>query len=135
MNQNVKEFIEQNIDLIEQKDWTNLFDKWYTKYYMFDKTVDNTQIIELFDILQEIGITLYEHELARRELIKRYFNEYIEDKIFTNEKTITGTSAILSLHSWLGVEMMVLKILFTDLCDQRGFTELPHSKEGMFKLP
>ena len=135
MNQNVKEFIEQNIELIDQQDWTKLFDKWYTKYYMFDKTVDNTQIIELFDVLQEIGILPHEHRMAREELIIHYFNEYIEDQLFESAKTITASGAILALHSWLGVPMIGLKAQFVDMCKQRGFELLPDNTKGRFKLP
>ena len=135
MNQNVKEFIEQNIDIIDQHDWTAMFNKWYTTYFMFDKTVDALQLRELFDVLQEIGILPHEHEVAREDLIIDYFNEYIEDCIFENNKTITATRAILALHSWLGISMIRLKAQFVDICTQRGFEPLPRSMEGMFKLP
>ena len=134
MNQNVKQFIEQNIDLIDQHDWPAVFNQWYIKYHMFDRTVDNSQLNELFDVLQEIGILPHEHRSAREDLITYYFNEYIEDKIFEHAARISASAAILALHSWLGVPMIGLKAHFIDMCKQRGFEPLPNSKEGLFKL-
>ena len=135
MNQNVKEFIEQNIDLIEEHNWIALFDKWYTKYVMFDHTIDDLQLRELFDILQEIGILPHEHRAAREELIIKYFNEYIDDSIFENAKTITASGAINALHSWLCLPIIGLKAQFVDMCKQRGFEMLSDPTKGRFKLP
>ena len=135
MNQNVKEFIEQNIDLIDQHNWTALFDTWYTKYHMFDRSADNSQLRELFDILQGIGILPHEHRAAREDLIIDYLDEYIDESIFENNKTITASAAILALHSWLGVSIIELKYQFVDMCKQRGFEMLPDATKGKFKLP
>ena len=136
MNQNVKEFIEQNIDLIDQHDWPAVFNKWYTKYYMFDKTADNLQLRELFDVLQEIEILPYDHQEAREDLITDYINDYIDESIFENAQTITSVGAINSLHSWLGISLIGLKAQFVDLCTQRGFKVDPFSNNGgRFILP
>lgn len=136
MNQNVKEFIEQNIDLIDQHDWPAVFNKWYTKYYMFDKTADNLQLRELFDVLQEIGILPHEHQSAREDLITDYLNDYVDESIFENVQTITVIGAINSLHSWLGVSLIRLKEQFVDVCTQREFEEHPSSTNGgRFILP
>lgn len=136
MNQNVKEFIEQNIDLIDQHDWPAVFNKWYTKYYMFDKTADNLQLRELFDVLQEIGILPHEHQEAREDLITDYFNDYIDNSIFENAQTVTAVGAINSLHSCLGVSLIALKAHFVDMCRQRGFKVDPYSTNGgRFILP
>ena len=121
MNRNVKTFIEHNIELIEEHNWTALFDQWYTKYHMFDRSVDLLMLRELFDVLQEIGILPNEHRAAREELIAKYFNEYIDDKIFENEKIITAGGAINALHSYLGLSLLELKSKFIDICTQRGF--------------
>ena len=109
MTDNVKQFIEQNIDLIDQHDWPAVFNIWYTKYHMFDRTADTLQLRELFDVLQEVGILPHEHIAARENLITDYLNDYIEEAIFENAKTITAVGAINSLHSWLGVSMLRLK--------------------------
>ena len=135
MTDNVKQFIEQNIDLIDQHDWLAVFNKWYTKYYMFDKTADSLQLRELFDVLQKIGILPHEHRMAREDLIIKYFDEYIDDSIFESEKTITAAGAINALHSWLGVPIIGLKAQFADMCKQRGFKMAPDSTEGRFILP
>lgn len=135
MNQNVKQFIEQNIDLIDQHDWPAVFNKWYTKYYMLDRTVDNLLLKELFDILKEIGIRPEEHKEAREDLIIDYLNEYIDESIFENTKTVTASGAVLDLHSWLGVSMLSIKAQFVSLCKQKGFEMLHDATKGIFKLP
>lgn len=134
MTEHVKQFIEQNIELIEDHNWTALFDKWYTKYVMFDHVVDDLQLRELFDILQEIGILPHEHRAAREDLITHYFNDYIDESIFENAKTITAIGAINSLHSWLGVPLIGLKAQFVDMCKQRGFKMVHDAMKGRFKL-
>ena len=135
MTDNVKRFIEQNIDLIDQHDWPAVFNMWYTKYHMFDNTADTLQLRELFDVLQEIGILPREHIAAREDLITDYLNDYIDEAIFENAKTITPVGAINSLHSWLGVSMLRLKAQFVNICKQRGFEMLPDVAKGTFKLP
>ena len=136
MNKNVKEFIEQNINLIDQHDWPAVFNKWYTKYYMLDISVDALLLRELFDILQEIGILPHEHASAREDLIVDYFNEYIENSIFNNDKVITATGAITALRSYLGLSLVALRTHFVDMCKQRGFKVDPDSTGGgRFILP
>lgn len=122
MNQNVRKFIEHNIELIEEHNWTALFDQWYTKYHMFDRSVDSLMLRELSDVLQEIGILPNEHRAAREDLIIKYFNEYIDDSIFENEKIVTAGGAINALHSYLGLSLLELRSKFIDICTQRGFT-------------
>ena len=135
MTDNVKQFIEQNIDFIDQHDWRAVFNKWYTKYYMFDKTADTLQLRELFDVLQEIGVLPHEHRAAREDLITDYLNDYIDESIFESAKIITAVGAINSLHSWLGVPLIGLKAQFVDMCKQRGFEQLQDPTKGRFKLP
>ena len=136
MTGNVKQFIEHNIDLIEQHEWTTLFDKWYTTYHQFDLTADAIELRELFDILHEIGIISYEHESARETLITKYFNEYIDDAIFENEHTVSAVGAMNSLHSWLGISMIKLKEQFVNLCKTRDLAPVDHDiTKGRFILP
>jgi hypothetical protein len=121
MTENVKKFIEDNIEIIEQQDWEKLFEDWYFGYSMMDVDVDYKQLKELFDIFRESGINLAkESETARESLIVKYMNEYVEEKQFLEEETVTWAGAVNNLHSRLGVNLLDTKKLFEAVCDSNG---------------
>ena len=121
MTENVKRFIEDNIEIIEQQDWEKLFEDWYFSYSMMDVEVDYKQLKELFDIFRESGINLAkESETARESLIVKYMNEYVEEKQFLEEETVTWAAAVNSLHSRLGVNLIDTKNLFRSVCETKG---------------
>lgn len=121
MTENVKRFIEDNIEIIEQQDWEKLFEDWYFGYSMMDVNVDYKQLKELFDIFRESGINLAkESETARESLIVKYMNEYVEEKQFLEEETVTWAAAVNSLHSRLGVNLIDTKNMFRSVCEAKG---------------
>lgn len=134
MTENVKRFIEDNIEIIEQQDWEKLFEDWYFGYSMMDVEVDYKQLKELFDIFRESGINLAkESETARESLIVKYMNEYVEEKQFLEEETVTWAAAVNSLHSRLGVNLIDTKNLFRSVCEAKGLE--PTSDNGIrYKL-
>ena len=129
MTDNVKQFIEENIKTIEQEDWQKLFDDWYIVYSMMDVNVDYKQLQELFDIFRESGINLAkESETARESLIVKYMHEYVEDKQFMQEETVTWAGAVNNLHSRLGVNLIDTKKLFKSVCDANGLEPTDDNK-------
>lgn len=129
MTDNVKQFIEENITTIEQEDWEKLFDNWYFSYFMMDRDVDFKQLQELFDIFKESGINLAkESETARESLIVKYMHEYVEEKQFMEEETVTWAGAVNNLHSRLGVNLLVTKKLFKSVCDANGLEPTDDNK-------
>lgn len=129
MTENVKQFIEENITTIEQEDWQELFDDWYIIYSMMDVNVDYKQLQELFDIFKESGINLAkESETARESLIVKYMHEYVEEKQFMQEETVSWAGAVNSLHSRLGVNLLDTKKLFKSVCDANGLEPTDDNK-------
>lgn len=129
MTDNVKQFIEENIITIEQQDWQKLFDDWYFSYFMMDRDVDYKQLQELFGIFRESGINLAkESETARESLIVKYMHEYVEEKQFMEEETVTWAGAVNNLHSRLGVNLLVTKKLFKSVCDAAGLEPTDDNK-------
>ena len=121
MNNNVKQFIEKHINLIEEEDWKTLFNKWYTTWYMFDTVADDLQLRELFDVLQSADILPNKHESARKFLITKEMNNYIDDMIFEAQDSVRFVGATNNLHSRLGFNLIELKEMFIDLCKRRNF--------------
>ena len=129
MTDNVKQFIEENITTIEQEDWQKLFDDWYFSYSMMDRDVDYKQLQELFDIFRESGINLAkESETARESLIVKYIHEYVEEKQFMQEETVTWAGAVNNLHSRLGVNLLDIKKLFRSVCESDGLEPTDDNK-------
>lgn len=77
MNYHVKEFIENNIELIEQKDFYHLYSNWYNNAIQFME--DQPLIDELNDILYETGIT---NSVTTYDAKKQVLSEALM-KIFT----------------------------------------------------
>ena len=129
MTDNVKQFIEENIKTIEQEDWQRLFDDWDISYSMMNRDVDYRQLQELFDIFKESGINLAkESETARQSLIVKYMHEYVEEKQFMQEETVTWAGAVNNLHSRLGVNLLDTKKLFKSVCDANGLEPTDDNK-------
>lgn len=125
----VKRFIEDNIEFIEEEDWEKLFEDWYFGYSMMDRDVDFKQLQELFDIFRWSGIDLAkESKLARESLIVKYMNEYVEEKQFLEEETVTWAAAVNNLHSRLGVNLLDTKKLFRAVCDSNGLEPTDDNK-------
>ena len=129
MTDNVKQFIEENIKTIEQEDWQKLFDDWYIVYSMMDVNVDYKQLQELFDIFKKSGINLAkESEIARQSVIVKYMHEYVEERQFMGEETVTWAGAVNSLHSKLGVNILDSKKLFRSVCESMGLEPTDDNK-------
>lgn len=135
MNLNVKEFIEDTIDLIESEDWLQLFTLWYAKYSMFDVNQDRLQLTELFNTLSEAGlgdIKAQSYE-ARKQIIVEHIIDYIDDLTFDGEEYINMVGCLNSLGSRLCLGLIELKQIFIDTCESRGL-KATGSVKSQFKL-
>lgn len=122
MNLNVKEFIEDTIDLIESEDWLQLFTLWYDKYSMFNVNEDQLQLTEFFNTLSEAGLGDIKSRSydARKQIIIEHIEDYIDELTFESEKYITTAGCVNSLKSRLGFGLLELKQIFIDTCESRG---------------
>ena len=116
MRQNVKEFIESTIDLIEQKEYHQLFTTWYLNYYNKDGlNKDYEDLQELFSIFDKVDIYLYkDSEEVRKDIIAEYMYDYIDDVLANdlNTSEITLPAVIHSLNSKLSISLLDLNQLF-----------------------
>lgn len=130
MTQHVKEFIESTIDLIERREYHEVFTIWYLHYSKGGQVSD--RLSELFEIFNTVEIDLYkESEPARKEIVAEHMYDYIDD-ILNNDpdvSEITLPEVIKHLKSKLGINLIDLNNLFKDvthkLSAQYNIIELP----------
>ena len=103
MNIDVKEFIEQNIDLIENADYYNLFNKWYLQaeasYYQ-----DGLAFREFYNTLDEANIfSCYEDSAnVRKSVLKNHIDVALREYEAKGLPGIHITSVAEKLGSYLG---------------------------------
>lgn len=111
MNTIVKNFIEQNIELIEQRDWENLFSIWYNDYCNYGD--DNKEVEEIFQIIDSTGIaTRIESRAARWNILEKHVIDYVEDCKLQQKYIVTVMGAVISMRSWLGIQGLTNRIQF-----------------------
>ena len=116
MTHYVQEFIESTIDLIDKKEYHEVFTIWYLHYSQSGQDYD--RLSELFEIFDKIEINLYkESESARKDIITEHMYDYIDD-ILSNDSDvseITLSEVIKHLNSKLGISLIDLNNLFKDV--------------------
>ena len=136
MNIDVKEFIEKNIELIEEYNFKSLYSKWYNKEAYGGIVSDEPRVDELNEILYETKIaTLSDTFEARKEVIVEdlqvVIQEWINDIDFwTGSPNYLPVNYILErkLASTLGLDLDVIKELIYEVATSLG---LRHHKSGL----
>ena len=132
MYADVKEFIEENIKLIEESRWEDFYMIWYEEAYGGVQQ-DSRRIDELNDVLWEAGITdLKSTGNARKSVMTKVIDVIIDDWIFLNETGQWNGSynylnslwiIDLQLASGLGLDIETIKQLIYDVAMSKGFTK------------
>lgn len=105
----VKQFIEDSIDIIEQNKWFMLFMGWYTNPRK--EFPDSLQFRELMDILSTIDKEIYPHTKTYRQSVL----------ITITRGTISDIRKNLDL--WTKNDRVSLKFLLMDLCSTLGLSD------------
>lgn len=133
MTHHVQEFIESTIDLIDKKEYHEVFTTWYFHYYDGEDTRSDSQNLqELFNVFNAADIDLYEDsEKARKEIIAEHMYDYIDD-ILSNDSDaseITLPEVIKHLNSKLSISLIDLNNLFKDV------TQRLSARHDIIRLP
>ena len=133
MTHHVQEFIESTIDLIDKKEYHEVFTIWYLHYYDGEglgKDYQNLQ--ELFNVFDAADIDLYvDSEKDRKDIITEHMYDYIDD-ILSNDSDvseITLPEVIKHLNSKLGISLIDLNNLFKDV------TQRLSARYNIIRLP
>lgn len=132
MDADVKQFIEENINYIEDYNWEMVFQNWYNYAYGGIQQ-DQSRIDELNDTLWEAGITNLKQTVdARKAVMTKVIDEIIDYWIGENERgTWNGSYNYLNslwiidvqLASALGLDRDIIKQLIYDVAMSKGFTK------------
>ena len=111
MLQVVKEYI----DVIDEENWTQLFNNWYLQCSSESRSDDYDNLAELFKVFNSVGIDLYkDSEYARKQIIAEYMYEYIDDVLSTDPTRlqIALPEVIKQLNSKLDISLIELNNIF-----------------------
>lgn len=110
----VKRFIELNIDYIEQDRWYEVFVNWYTNgndYYLF----------EFIEALKEAGINIDDYEDERKRVIKQVSKYIFQDKLKSSNR-VTKSDMGESLASDLGLSYDDIMKIFDEVAKELNLT-------------
>lgn len=131
MNEQIKEFIEDHIDKIDNEEWDTLFESWYVEC-TFDSIADDDLLItEFFEVMRQAGIPqLKERSVKERtEVIKCHLDNVIQDrwgKYYSRIDTwnMYYSDIVTDLYSWLGFTREELYEILNNW-DDAGLTPKP----------
>lgn len=132
MNADVKQFIQENINYIEEYNWEMVFQNWYNNAYGGVQQ-DQIRIDELNNILREADIAnLKQTDDARKAVMTKVIDEIIDYWTNENERGVWNGSynylnslwiIDVQLASGLGLDRDVINQLIHDVAMSKGFTK------------
>lgn len=120
----VKKFIEANIDYIENEDWGKLFANWYifgNEYYWED----------FVDCLNHAGIDILSTSVKARQDVILMISKALIANLLTTSSRITVNSMFEALRCDLGLEDEVLEHIFDQAAKSEG---LARATNGWYRV-
>lgn len=121
MTEFVKNFIESNIDAIEEKDWTEVVALWYGEV-VSNFTYNDDYFNEFSQILSTAGIDFMEESLpARTAFIKNLFSQMLHEELegmkWRGSNEIKKSDILMILDSDLGFIKEELEPILDDVAE------------------
>lgn len=121
MTEFVKDFIESNIDAIEEKDWTEVVSLWYGEVAS-DFTYHDDYFNEFSQIMSAAGIDFMEESLpARTAFIKNLFSQMLHEELegmkWRGNNEIKKSDILMILDSDLGFIKEELEPMLDDVAE------------------
>ena len=123
MTKHIKDFIEENIQEIENEDWYGVFFSWYLHWATYNTIKDTELIDELFDVLENAFDNVIFDSLDAREIIVQdAMEEYINARANNpHADNISFTAVTDALNSHLNLDVGTLLTIFKDAAKSCGF--------------
>ncbi len=123
MTDNIKNFIESNIDDIENSNWDNVIKTFYERFRSPFDTRD-ADFKELAEVLQTAGIDFMDlTETTRKEfmsnLIDRILHDELESMSFMGSSEIKKSDILLYIDCYLGFTEQELDKIMEDVAENR----------------
>lgn len=117
----VKEFIEVYIDPIEEGDWEEVIEGWYSKSFN-DFTYQDEEFTELCKVLSSVGIDFMRvTEKERVDFMKNLFSQLLKEEIesarWHNTKSIRKTDVLMRTVSDLGFTTEELEKIMDEVAE------------------
>ena len=119
MTDNVKGFIENNIDKIDAQDWDSVIESFYETYtsVFFCGDEDFEELTKVFNAAGIDFIALTEH--ARREFMLNIIDQILDDKIqsarFRNSDEIKKSDILMHIDCDLGLSSEALDTMMEEV--------------------
>ena len=122
MTEFVQRFIEDNIDAIEERDWTEVVSLWYGEV-VSDFTYHDDYFNEFSQILSTAGIDFMEESLpARKGFMESVLGQYLEEAIdaakYRGNREIDKNEVLMMVDSDLGFIREELEVILDDIAEK-----------------
>ena len=119
MTDSVKEFIESNIDDIEDADWSTVIESWY-EYASSDFFCSDDYFVEFAETLQTAGIDFMRlTETARKEFMSNIVDQILHDELesmsFRGKDEVKKSDILLNIDCDLGFTEQELDKIMEDV--------------------
>ena len=121
MTEFVQGFIEANIDAIDEKDWEEVIEQWYSNASS-NFVYNDDEFNELSIIMSSAGIDFMQESLkARTEFMKNLFSQILHEELegmtWRGSKEIKKSDILMTLDSDLGFIREDLEPLLDDVAE------------------
>ena len=121
MTEFVKDFIESNIDAIEEKDWNEVIEQWYSNASA-NFVYNDDEFNELSQVMSAAGIDFMQESLkARTDFMKNIFSQILHEEIegmtWRDSSEIKKTDILMILDSDLGFIKEDLEPILDDVAE------------------
>ena len=121
MTEFVQGFIEANIDAIDEKDWDEVIEQWYSNASSNFVYVDD-EFNELSNVMSAAGIDFMQESLkARTEFMKNLFSQILHEELegmtWRGSSEIKKSDILMTLDSDLGFIKEELEPIMDDVAE------------------
>lgn len=121
MTDTVKEFIEDNIDAIEEQDWDEVIEQWYSNASS-NFVYNDDDFNELSQVMSTAGIDFMQETLkARTEFMKNLFSQVLHEELegmtWRGSNEIKKSDILMTLDSDLGFIREDLEPILDDVAE------------------
>ena len=122
MTEFVKGFIESNIDAIEEKDWEEVIEQWYSNASS-NFIYNDDEFNELSQVMSAAGIDFMQESLEARKsfmgnLLSQILHDELEGASFRGSHEIKKNEVLMFLDSDLGFIREELEPILDDIAEQ-----------------
>ena len=121
MTDTVKEFIEDNIDAIDEKDWEEVIEQWYSNASS-NFVYDDDEFNELSIVMSSAGIDFMQESLKARtafmrNLFSQILHEELEGMTWRGSSELKKNDILMTLDSDLGFIREELEPILDDVAE------------------